>query len=131
MAGVKRKNPDLRFIAHKVRNLRDYERSVQLNVNLDTGTIYISTTKAGTDKFRDEDSVTAELKINERGRIYRPLGRRIVLPEDLQQRTIAMLGTLIRYTSLRGQKIFEASFVTYREAPDRPEFYDLIFGKEM
>jgi hypothetical protein len=36
-----------------------------------------------------------------------------------------MLKTLIRYAEQTGHKIFEASYVTYREAPTEPEFYDL------
>jgi hypothetical protein len=83
MDEVKRKNPGLRFIVHRVRNLRDYERFVQLNVDLSEGTVHISTTKASTDKFRDETGKTTEMRLDDAGRIRRIVGAPTLLPEDL------------------------------------------------
>jgi len=131
MAKVFRSRQEALFIVHKVRDLRDYERSVQLNVDIPAGRVIISSTTAGTDKFRDEKVESAELQTDDKGRIRRVLGEPTVLPEQLQQKTISMLRSMIGFAERTGHGVFEASYVTYKEAPDNPEFYDLIFGKKM
>ena len=131
MAGVLRSHQGVLFIVHKVRPLRDYERSVQLNADLQNGQIIISTTKAGTDKFRDEPTAQTELVVDESERIRRPLGSVVFLPESLQRETLFSLEKLMRYARKTSHNVFEASYVTYKEAPSEPEFYDLVFGKKM
>jgi hypothetical protein len=35
------------------------------------------------------------------------------------------------YAEKTKHPVFEASFVTYKDKPLEPEFYDLVFGKKM
>lgn len=131
MRKKKAANPNIRFIIHKVKNLADYDRSVQLNIDLGREEIKISTTKAATDRFRDEKEQTGPLIIDDNGRIRREFGAKIVLPEVLQARTLSIIQTMISYAKRTGHQVFEASYVTYKSQPYEPEFYDLIFGKKM
>ena len=131
MREIRKKKPRLIFIMHKVRNLKDYKQVVQLNVDLSMGQITISATEAATDRFREEPTKSESLIIDDKGRIRRPIGSKIILPETLQAKTIAALKSLIGYANKTGHSVFEASYVTYNEAPDAPEFYDLVFGKQM
>jgi hypothetical protein len=133
MREKKAANPNIRFILHKVRNLVDYDRSIQLNIDLSRGEINISTTKAATDRFRDEKVQTGKLALDDNDRIRREIGSRqpIVLPEVLQSKTISVIRELISYARKTGHKVFEASCVTYKDKPNELEFYDLVFGKKM
>lgn len=131
MAKKKAANPNIRFIVHKTRGLVDYDRSVQLNIDLGMKTIKTSTTKARTDRFREEDVQTASMVIDDRGRLRREIGEKIVLPEMLQARTLLIIRRMISYAKRTGHQVFEASYVTYKNQSNEPEFYDLIFGKRM
>lgn len=130
MQRQRKRHGDIIFIVHKTRPLADYEMSVQVNADLTRGGIIISTTKARTDKFRDEQTETSQLEIGENGRIKRIIGTSIVLPEQLRQETIRVLQDIVNFSRLSEEKTFETSFVTYKDAPEKPEFYDLIFGKK-
>lgn len=123
-------NPNIRFIIHKVKNLTHYDRSVQLNIDLETGAVKISTTMAATDRFREERVGISKLIIDEKKRLRREIGEKIVLPEMLQARTLSIIKRMISYAKRTGHQVFEASYVTYKSQPNEPEFYDLIFGKE-
>jgi len=131
MAEVKQKRPNTIFIVHKVRPLQDYERSVQINIDLKKHKLFISTSKAGTDKFRDENVKSTEMMLDENQRVRREIGKKIVLPEPLQKKTIMMARELTRIAEQTGCPTIEASYVTYKESPYEPEYYDLIFGKSL
>lgn len=131
MRATKKKFPNSCFIVHKVRDLRDYKCVVQLNADFNAGEIVISKSTAGTDKFRDENVRSTNLVISDNWKIRRNVGSKIILPEGLQAKTVNALKKLMDYAAETGHRVFEASYVTYKEAPNEPEFYDLIFGKKM
>jgi len=131
MKAAKKKKPEARFIVHKVRGLGEYDHFVQLNVDFNTGKVVISKTGAGTDKFRDEKGTLTTLTIDDRWKIRRAIGSKVILPEGLQTNTINALRRISNFAAETGHRVFEASYVTYKDAPSEPEFYDLIFGKKM
>ncbi len=133
MKKVKKKHPFVRFIVHKVRPLQDYERSVQVNVDIENNQVILTTTKARTDRFRDEmETRSTTMILDPNRKIRRELGiTRPLLPSVLMQNTVSRLQRLVDYAGLTEHKRFETSFVTYRDNPHTPEFYDLVFGKSI
>lgn len=130
MRQVSKTHPKLNFIVHKVRSLKEYESSVQININLKEGAAVISVTKAKTDKFRDEETKDIMMRVDEHGKLRRNIGTKNILPNRLQIETISALTDIIAFAQKTDHKLFETSFVTYKDAPNTPEFYDLIFGKK-
>jgi hypothetical protein len=131
MAKAKQKFPGIQFIVHKVRNLADYDKSVQLNFDLPANRIIVSSTEAGTDRFREERTKQMVVSFDHRDRLRIDSGAKETLPDGLINPAFACIRALAEYATMQGHPVFEASFVTYREAPGQPEFYDLIFGKRM
>jgi hypothetical protein len=128
MRKAKKKNPNLCFLVHKVRPLSDYEMSIQINVDLQQREIKISTTKARTDKFRDEDVQTMHVSLGEDDRIeFR--SQTSIFPERLHSSVLSMLNEAVFFAKITGHQSFELSGVTYKDAPEKPEYYDWIFGK--
>jgi hypothetical protein len=134
MDRVTKKHKGIRFIVHKVRPLADYARSVQINVDIPRGEVSIVSTKARSDKFRDEDNVSrGRMTIDDSGRLRAIPREGVGLPEELRATTIPSLKKMVSFCYSTGHKVFETSYVTYKDERGReipvPEFYDLIFGK--
>lgn len=129
----------IRFIVHKVRLLEDYDKSVQINATLGdlnnpeghNGRIVFSVGEASSDKFRDEKVKQYNFDYDvHRRRIRRIFGEEAIpLSEQLRSMVLQQLNAVVDVAMQQGEKSLELNFVTYKDAPHEPEFYDLIFGK--
>ena len=49
----------------------------------------------------------------------------------MKTKTISSIKMLIKYATETNHAVLEASFVTYKNTPNDPEFYDLVFVKKI
>ena len=126
------KSRRLRFIVHKLRDETDYISHVQTNADLTTKTLdfRVKGLRGGMPEknpvFRLGPSVSGRMHIGEDGHVA---GRDEsgLLSKDLMARTCTILDLMIKFAQERGYYGFETSYVTYWDAPDVPEYYDLLF----
>lgn len=137
MQRTREKISEPRFIVHSVPRLDEYDKAIQVNVDLDERRIYFYVGEAKTDKFRDEERREYFYEYDPySGRIKREVGQSALeISEPLLGNILHAVQRVSDKAVELGETNFELNCVTYKptqEEPNRhhiPEFYDLIFGK--
>lgn len=130
-AQYKKHTGNIRFIVHKVRPLSEIDNSFQVNVNLEQNTIVFHISRVKSDTFRDEtERKSFHYEFEPWGYKLRRPRREHALPPELPITDImSIVKKLTEIIHPKHETSFELSGVTYKDAPDIAEFYDLILGK--
>lgn len=124
--------PPLRFIVHKLRNLEDYDKIIQVNSwQKDRGLIKVVDTNRLDDKelFRggsNDVDAYIDFQITDRGKCVVKIGKG-ELDSVLREKILTTVEEIVVCMQRNGHQWFEVSSVTYKSAPLKPEYYDLRF----
>ncbi|MCX8158442.1 MAG: hypothetical protein N3D73_02130 [Candidatus Diapherotrites archaeon] len=147
MTSASKSHPNIRFIIHKVRNLDEYAKNYQLNIDLNSNLVRLFVRPSCSAVFRDEPTEQIIFHIDDKlyevvlhdptdfkNRYYRSQINSIVGDERLASTILSMTNYFIfDYLVCEGYKRckkMEVSFVTYKDNPAEIEFYDLLLGKD-
>ncbi|MFC2154709.1 hypothetical protein ACFLRC_04440, partial [Candidatus Altiarchaeota archaeon] len=77
--------------------------------------------------LRSNPGVSLKLNFKD-GKAKIEQGKEKVLSDELRGKTEKAIDAITEYARKTGHKKVTSSYVTYRDRPNKPEFYDLLLG---
>lgn len=119
---------DLRFFFHVLRPSEEYHTAGKISIDLRKNKVSILLSDPHAHIFRASRPMGKfEYRIDALGRITHTKKKKD-LNSQLKEKAMKVIKHLIKYN--QRERFIETSFVTYRDKPTEPEFYDLLYGKQ-